>query len=172
MWWTGRFLIVAVSVGLSACDEVPDLSTLMTGTPTSTLSVRTTALPVPRPGSGVAPDAADAADAADGARPMGDAAGPGASLPAPQTGPTGAGFLGKTIGSLGDVTEPGMWAMTPLVSSEQTGRLETLSGKSVTVTLYPSGTAPGSGTQVSLGALRALGLSLADLPELLVYGAS
>lgn len=81
-----------------------------------------------------------------------------------------AGLLGRTIGSIGDPSEPGLWAATPLVTVERAGRLELQGGKGVNVTLYPNGQPEGSGTQVSLGALQALGVSLTELPELLVFG--
>lgn len=84
--------------------------------------------------------------------------------------PVSSGLLGRTIGSLGDPSEPGLWAATPLVSVERAGRLELPGGKSVAVTLYPNGQEVGAGTQVSIGAMQALGVPLTELPELLVYG--
>lgn len=89
-----------------------------------------------------------------------------AAPPAPATERT----LGTTIATLGTPTEPGFWAKTPLVTSETPGRLEDpASGKSVKVTLIPSGGEPGSGSRVSLAALRVLEVSLAGLPELKVF---
>lgn len=76
--------------------------------------------------------------------------------------------LGRTIASLGAPTEPGFWLVTPLVETAQDGRVTTASGATVRVELRPSGTAPGSGSQLSLAAFRALGLGLTDLPELTV----
>ena len=79
--------------------------------------------------------------------------------------------LGTTIASLGDPADPGFWAETGLVTEVRQGRLEyTATGKSVNVELRPSGNAPGSGTRVSLPALRVLEAPLTDLPELVVYG--
>tara|TARA_B100001173_G_C15787198_1_gene461889 strand:- start:153 stop:641 length:489 start_codon:yes stop_codon:yes gene_type:complete len=77
--------------------------------------------------------------------------------------------LGSTIASLGNPAETGFWLKTPLISKTQPGRIiceET--GKSVNVTLIPIDT-KGSGSQVSLSALRLLGVPLADLPEIKVY---
>jgi len=143
------YIALVGTLALSGCNAVPDLAQVMTGTPSSSLSVKETERPIPRP------------DVVEGE-------GTGSEVAA--VAPTGPGYLGRTVGSLGDVTEPGMWAATPLVDTEQTGRLEIPGGKSVAVTLYPNGNAAGSGTQVSLGALQALGVPLTDLPELLVYG--
>ncbi|MDJ0824528.1 MAG: hypothetical protein QNJ16_03380 [Rhodobacter sp.] len=81
-----------------------------------------------------------------------------------------AGPLGTTIASLGDPNEPGFWIKTPLVSAPASGRLlYVTSGRSVQVDLIPSGAAPGSGSQVSLAAMRLLDAPLAGLPELEVY---
>jgi len=82
----------------------------------------------------------------------------------------GAAFLGRTIASLGDISRPGLWAETPLVGTKRPGRLELPGGPSIEVELRPNGQALGAGTQLSLEAMQALGVSLTDLPELLVYG--
>lgn len=79
--------------------------------------------------------------------------------------------LGTTIASLGDPADPGFWAETPLVTEVRQGRLEySVTGKSVTLELRPSGGATGSGTRVSLPALRVLEAPLTALPELVVIG--
>jgi hypothetical protein len=79
--------------------------------------------------------------------------------------------LGTTVASLGDPADPGFWAETPLVATPRPGRLEFPgTGKSVLVELRPSGGPAGSGTRVSLPALRVLGAPLTALPELVVYG--
>lgn len=78
--------------------------------------------------------------------------------------------LGRTIASLGDPTDPGFWIRTPLVPTAGKGRLEDpASGKSVQVDLIPLTGDPGAGSQVSLPALRLLGVPLTGLPELVVY---
>jgi len=74
--------------------------------------------------------------------------------------------LGVTIASLGNPAEPGLWLETPLVTTPVAGRLVTDTGKSAAVDLRPSG---GSGSRISLAAMRLLGLTLTDLPELTVY---
>lgn len=82
--------------------------------------------------------------------------------------PSGA-ELGRTIASLGAAAEPGLWLATGLVTEVTPGIVRhEPSGASVRVELRPSGRAPGSGSELSLSAFRALGLSLTDLPELVV----
>lgn len=82
---------------------------------------------------------------------------------------TGGARLGTTLASLGDPTDPGFWLKTPLVSTQAQGHVETLSGKSVQLTLLPLEGEAGAGSQLSLPAMRVLELSLTDLPELIVY---
>lgn len=83
--------------------------------------------------------------------------------------PTGAErTLGRTIASLGSPTDPGIWFKTPLVSEVTQGRIE-YQGTSVNVELRPSGGVAGSGSQVSLAAMRLLGAPLTGLPEVKVY---
>ncbi|MDV7142533.1 D-galactarate dehydratase [Tropicimonas sp. TH_r6] len=78
--------------------------------------------------------------------------------------------LGTTVASLGDPADPGFWAETGLVDQVTTGRLEFPgAGTSVKVELRPSGGSPGSGTRVSLPAMRVLEAPLTALPELVVY---
>lgn len=78
--------------------------------------------------------------------------------------------LGRTVASLGDPTDPGFWLETPLVTEVTQGRLvypET--GNSVKVELRPTGKEPGSGSRISLPAMRVLEAPLTGLPELVVY---
>ena len=90
-----------------------------------------------------------------------------------ETGPPAGGEdgrLGTTIASLGDPAEPGFWIKTPLVSEPVSGRaVYAASGRSVQVQLLPSGGAAGSGSQVSLTAMRLLDAPLTELPELVLY---
>ena len=65
--------------------------------------------------------------------------------------------------------EPGLWLETPLVTAPTQGTVE-YNGETVSVQLRPSGGEPGSGSQISLEAMRALGAPLTGLPELTVYG--
>ena len=79
------------------------------------------------------------------------------------------GLLGTVVASLGDPTEQGFWLKTALVDEVTTGRVVYgATGISVRVELRPLGAAEG-GAQISLSAMRLLGASLTDLPELMVY---
>lgn len=84
--------------------------------------------------------------------------------------PAGERKLGTTVASLGSPTDPGIWIKTPLVSEVTMGRAEVAAtGKSVNVELRPSGTAAGSGSQISLPAMRLMEVPLTELPELVLY---
>ena len=76
--------------------------------------------------------------------------------------------LGTTIASLGSPTDPGIWLETPLVSAVTMGRID-YKGTSVALELRPNGKPAGSGSQISLAAMRLLGVALTDLPEITVY---
>lgn len=76
--------------------------------------------------------------------------------------------LGTTIASLGPPAEPGIWLKTPLVTSLTPGRVE-YQGNSVNVELRPSGGAAGSGSQMSLAAMRLIEAPLTALPEVTVF---
>ena len=77
--------------------------------------------------------------------------------------------LGTTVVSLGSPADPGLWLETPLASEERPGRI-VLGEEGVLVTLRPSGGAPGSGSRISLPAMRLLKVSLTDLPTVEVFG--
>lgn len=76
--------------------------------------------------------------------------------------------LGTTIASLGSPGDPGIWFKTPLVSEVTQGRV-VYQGNSVNVELRPSGGAAGSGSQISLAAMRLIEAPLTGLPEVTVY---
>ncbi len=89
---------------------------------------------------------------------------PDATLPPP----VGSGSaLGTTVISLGDPSIGGMWLKTPLVSTERAGQVR-YRGVVVAVTLQPLDAEPGSGSQISVRAMQALGASLTDLVEVSV----
>jgi len=73
--------------------------------------------------------------------------------------------LGTVAVALGSPAEQGFWLRSPLVTAAGKGRVEIAGGTSVAVDLLP-GT---SGSQLSLAAFRALGLSLTALPQVSVY---
>ncbi len=88
----------------------------------------------------------------------------------PTTGSSGEREIGHTIASLGNPARPGFWLETPLVSVLTKGRvLYRATGRSVAVDLIPMGDDAGSGSRISLPALRLLGAALTGLPELIVY---
>ncbi|WP_224823368.1 hypothetical protein [Cognatishimia sp. MH4019] len=78
--------------------------------------------------------------------------------------------LGTTVASLGDPTDPGFWLKTPLVSSEQPGRVTyPAAGTSVAVTLIPIDGPSTGGSRLSLPAMRLLQAPLTGLPEVTVF---
>ncbi|MCO4842218.1 MAG: D-galactarate dehydratase [Yoonia sp.] len=78
--------------------------------------------------------------------------------------------LGTTIATLGSPADPGIWLKTPLVTELVAGRVEYgANGKSVNLELRPSGGEAGSGSQISLPAMRLLDAPLTGLLELVVY---
>lgn len=82
---------------------------------------------------------------------------------------SGGGKLGTTVASLGDATQSGFWIKTPLVSAPGKGRVvNPANGKSANVDLQPLG-GGGSGSQISLAAMQALGVALTDLPAIEVW---
>lgn len=82
--------------------------------------------------------------------------------------PAGRLALGTTIASLGSPTEPGIWLKTPLVTELTPGRV-TYEGTTINIELRPSGGAAGSGSQISLAAMRLIGAPLTSLPALTVF---
>ena len=77
--------------------------------------------------------------------------------------------LGEIIVSLGNPAEIGFWLKTSLIGNQSTGRVRhTASGKSVNVTLFPL-EGQGSGSQISLSAMRALDLPLTSLSLVTVF---
>ncbi|PWK59577.1 D-galactarate dehydratase [Roseicyclus mahoneyensis] len=83
--------------------------------------------------------------------------------------PDGEGrFMGFTVASLGDAATPGLWIETPLVTSEQPGRVVSENGMQLFLTLRPSGGARNSGSRLSLQAFQELGIPLTALPTVTV----
>ncbi len=84
--------------------------------------------------------------------------------------PAGETSLGTTNVSLGSPADPGIWLKTPLVSDLVQGRVEYPgNGKSVNIELRPSGGASGSGSQMSLAAMRLLEIPLTQLADVQVF---
>ncbi|WP_306155602.1 hypothetical protein [Roseovarius sp. MMSF_3281] len=85
-------------------------------------------------------------------------------------GETQAKLLGKTIASLGAPGQPGIWMKTPLVTTPGKGRVDDpASGATIAVELIPLDAPRGAGSQLSLAAMRLLGVGLTELPEVKVY---
>lgn len=80
----------------------------------------------------------------------------------------GETLLGTTIASLGSPSEPGVWLETPLTDTQEQGRA-VWQDNSVNLELRPSGGEVGSGSEISLAAMRLLEIPLTDLPEISVY---
>ena len=112
--------------------------------------------------------AADSAgEATEAASPEKDVDAPSATAEATDN---GSGLLGTTIASLGDPNRPGLWVRTPLVSAPVRGRVRYAAGdRSAQVELIPSGGAAGSGSRISLAAMRLLQAPLGRLLELDIY---
>ncbi|WP_322892745.1 MULTISPECIES: D-galactarate dehydratase [unclassified Yoonia] len=144
-----RFLILPF-VALAACD-LPEAQVVTPEAPTTLIPAMT--LPPPPPSSARTVDQFDTTSAAE-------------RQAATQVAAAGA-ELGRTIATLGSPTEPGIWLKTPLVSEVTQGRIRYQS-KTINVELRPSGGAAGSGSQVSLAAMRLLEAPLAGIVELTV----
>lgn len=121
----------------------------------------TLALPFgPRAGA-EAPAAGTLTPDADTPRPVPrPGEGAAAELPAPGG--------GETVATLGDPARPGLWLETGLVAVEGSGRVTTEAGRSIELTLIPSGGDPGGGSRLSLAAMQALGLPLTSLAPVVV----
>lgn len=74
---------------------------------------------------------------------------------------TSDGVLGEVTVALGDPSDAGLWVKSGLVSAATQGTVRTGSGDAIAVQLRPLGS--DGGPQISLGALRALGLPLTGL---------
>ncbi|WP_050530571.1 hypothetical protein [Pseudaestuariivita atlantica] len=84
--------------------------------------------------------------------------------------PAGEVFLGTTVASLGDPTQPGFWLKTPLVSAPAQGRVVYPgSGKSSAVDLIPLDGPATGGSRISLAAMRLIEAPLTELPTVEVY---
>ena len=80
--------------------------------------------------------------------------------------------LGETVASLGDPTEPGFWLKTPLVKTRRAGVVAyPEKGTTVQVELIPIDGEAGSGSRISLAALRLLEAPLTGLPKVEVFAA-
>jgi len=91
-----------------------------------------------------------------------------AALEAPAE--AGEAEVGRTLATLGDPADPGIWLSTPLVDELVMGRVEVAeTGASAAMELRPSGGEPGSGSEISLPAMRLLEIPFTAIQELVVY---
>jgi len=89
--------------------------------------------------------------------------------PAPANNVPSDGRLGTTVVSLGDPAETGFWLVTPLVDNFTVGRvIYPGTGRPAQVELRPAG-GGGSGSQMSIAAMKMLGIPLDGLEEVVVY---
>ncbi|WP_298431094.1 D-galactarate dehydratase [uncultured Jannaschia sp.] len=146
---------------LAGCAQIPFLNR---GASTSTGSAPTE-VPAPLPaGSATAPDTVVAppravtasAAALDTVSEEQKAAARAEAAAAPA-----GGELGTVTVALGDPADPGLWVKSDLVSADTPGTVRTGDGDAIAVTLRPLGS--DGGAQISLPALRALGLPLTGL---------
>ena len=157
MKYTSRILILSVALGLSACSGFTVPNPFKRAEPAAIappVLLETDAPAVDLGGGGQSPDALDTASATD---------------LAVAADVSGGAFIGDTVASLGDPTQPGLWLRTPLVSAETPGRLEADNGTSLAVTLIPIEGSTSAGSRISLSAMRGLGLGLTDLPIVKVF---
>jgi len=78
--------------------------------------------------------------------------------------------LGNTVAGLGMIDKTGFWLQTPLVKSHVEGRVVYLkTGSSINLTLIPNGAVAGSGSQISIAAMKVLGIPIVELAELGVF---
>ncbi|MBS1304228.1 D-galactarate dehydratase [Loktanella sp. SALINAS62] len=75
--------------------------------------------------------------------------------------------LGTTLVTLGSPADPGIWLKTPLVTALTHGRV-TYRSNEANVELRPSGGAVGSGSEMSLPAMRLLDIPLTEIAEVTV----
>jgi hypothetical protein len=148
--------VVPLVVAVSACGVLPRLGQAPESPAPVPAAPPAAMAPLPRP-TARTPDALDTTTPAQRAE-------------ATAGSPVQGARLGTTIASLGNPTEPGFWIRTPLARNEGPGRIEDpATGKSVRLHLIPLDAPAGAGSQVSLPALRLLGVSLTALPEVVVY---
>ncbi len=84
--------------------------------------------------------------------------------------PAGEERLGTTLATLGSPADPGIWISTALVTELTPGRAEVAeTGATVNLELRPSGGEAGSGSEISLPAMRLLNIPFTAIQELIIY---
>ena len=144
-----RILILPL-LALAACD-LPEAEVAAPEAPTTVIPAMT--LPPPPPRTARTADQFDTTSAAD--------------RQAATRVSAGGAELGRTTATLGSPTEPGIWLKTPLVTAVTQGRIRYQS-RTINVELRPSGGAAGSGSQISLAAMRLIEAPLTGIVDLTV----
>ena len=85
-----------------------------------------------------------------------------------QKSPQASTFLGETIASLGNPADTGIWLLTPLVGTVQSGRVQ-YGDSSVVLELRPIRGEPTGASQLSLSAMRLLQAPLTELVRVNVF---
>ena len=85
-----------------------------------------------------------------------------------QKNPQTSTFLGETIAGLGNPADTGIWLLTPLVDTAQTGRVQ-YGDASVVLELRPITGEPTGASQLSLSAMRLLKAPLTELVRVDVF---
>ncbi|HMO08285.1 MAG TPA: hypothetical protein PKD10_11660 [Paracoccaceae bacterium] len=148
-------LALTLTAVLAGCAGMPFGPRLDAPEPAATTGAESLTRPAPRPPAGARTAATlDTPTAAQKAAAL-----------APPPAPAGERELGRVQVALGNVTEPGFWLRSALVTAPSPGRVAAAGGASLAVDLLPGSGAP----QLSLAAFRALGLGLTDLPTVTVY---
>ena len=154
--WRMRHLILIPAFVLAACEDFAAFQPAQPDIAPAPVETLDPTPPPPPPPQARTVEEFDTTSAEDRAE----------ALEAPSGG--GEERLGTTIASLGPPAEPGIWLETPLTDRLAEGRAE-WNSNSVNLELRPSGGAPGSGSQISLAAMRLLEIPLTELPEITVY---
>lgn len=153
-----RILLIIPAIALTACEAlmVPATAPAAVGVAAPVVPTLNPTPPPPPPAAARTVDQFDTTTAADKA----------AALAVKVDAPKAA--LGTTLATLGPPAEPGIWLKTPLVKTLVMGRV-TYKGKDANVELRPSGGAAGSGSQMSLAAMRLLGIPLTEIATVEVF---
>jgi len=145
-----RFLILPF-LALAACD-LPEAEVAAPEAPETVIPAMT--LPPPPPRTARTADQFDTTSAAD-------------RQAATQVSASAGAELGRTTATLGSPTEPGIWLRTGLVTEVTQGRIR-YQNRTINVELRPSGRAAGSGSQISLAAMRLIEAPLTGIIDLTV----
>lgn len=148
-------ITIATLIGLSACTEGSFLAGQQGVGSESTVALPSVGPDLPPPPNARTVEQFDTTTAQDRAVAVAPPAG-------------GGRRLGTTIANLGSPADPGIWMKTPLVNAVTIGRVK-YNGMSANLELRPSGGAIGSGSQISLAAMRLIEAPLTALLEVSVY---